>query len=90
MSAIWRIADGGSIERLDGSFLHLRTHTFDPDETFDLQTRSRRLTDPDRSSGAVSRSLAQVSTLPWHLFESGHLSDNGSSRCRRYALRIPE
>jgi hypothetical protein len=30
-----------------------------PDETFDLQSCSRRLTDPDRSSGAVSRSLAQ-------------------------------
>ncbi|MFL9899530.1 hypothetical protein PQR71_15470 [Paraburkholderia fungorum] len=29
-SAIWRIADGDSIERLGGSFLHLRTHTFDP------------------------------------------------------------
>jgi hypothetical protein len=32
-SAMWRTADDGGIEQLDGSFLHSRTHTPDPKAT---------------------------------------------------------
>jgi len=32
---MWGIADGGGVEQLDGSFLHQRTHTPDPEATFD-------------------------------------------------------
>jgi hypothetical protein len=33
-SAMWRIADSGGIEQSDGSFLHQRTHTPDPEPSF--------------------------------------------------------
>ena len=32
-SVMWRIADGGGVEQLDGSFLYQRTHTLDPDRS---------------------------------------------------------
>jgi hypothetical protein len=37
---MWRIADSGGIEQSDGSFLHQRTHTPDPEATFDSVTLS--------------------------------------------------
>jgi len=33
---MWRIADGGGVERLDGGFLHQRTHNPDPQSPVDV------------------------------------------------------
>jgi hypothetical protein len=38
-SAMRRIADSGGIEQSDGSFLHQRTHTPDPERPFELGKR---------------------------------------------------
>lgn len=38
-SAMWRIADGGGTVQLNGSFLHLRTHTPDPERTLGIAGR---------------------------------------------------
>jgi hypothetical protein len=38
---MWRIADGGGIEQPDGSFLHQRIHTPDPEQLFGMPRYQR-------------------------------------------------
>jgi hypothetical protein len=40
---MWLIADSGGIEQSDGSFLHQRTHTPDPELPFEIAPPQRLL-----------------------------------------------
>jgi len=66
MSSMWRIADGGGVEQLDGSFLHQRTHTTDPEETYPdyLAPLIRRGQAGEREALLGTFGLAPKSKLP--------------------------
>lgn len=57
-SAIWRIADYGGIEHPDGSFLHQRTHTPGPEETFAIPTHRRQVTGGEQGGEQAFRKPA--------------------------------
>jgi len=55
-SVMWRIADGGGVEQLDGSFLYQRTHTLDPQETVASSRSGRSRTNNDAAASCDGRS----------------------------------